>query len=164
MTDLSFIWERFTKARYFWWIILTSTLPLLIMVFLAINVSRNALEQETLSSLSIIANNKVTTIENFIQIAKQNASLLAQNPIIIDSQNTANTQSQTQVNNVKATEKLRIFTQDFLDKTGLEYGDIVLLSPAGKIIFSNADTSVCSKVITFLNTFANSDVFRLDSK
>ena len=140
MTDIPFLRKLVVlRSHYFWWIILTATLPLLVMMYLSVKTSKQALENQTMASLSVIANDKVNSIENFIQESKQNTALLARNAAVIEvAKNAAEAAKPGEKkNNAIAMQKLLSYTKHFFEITGSGYTDILLLSPSGKILFTS---------------------------
>ena len=152
-----FFHKTFINSHYFWWIVLAAIVPLLVMVYLFIEVSKNALEKETMSTLSIVANNKVNSIEDFIQSSKRNVSLLAQNPVVIEAtknvENAFKTSTQTNGNYATVTKELLSYSKYFFEKTNSRYTDILLLSPSGQILFTLTQPNLIGK--NYLNTSLN---------
>src|SRR5262245_3910284 len=72
----------FIRHSFFWQILLVAVLPLIVMSLLSIRIAENILINQVAQNLSLIANNKINNIENFIQDSKKDASLLASIPTI----------------------------------------------------------------------------------
>ena len=142
MIGASFFKRVVIDLHYFWWIISAALLPLILVVYLSIGVSKHALEQQAKLSLAVIANNKVSSIENYIEVSKRNALLLAQNPLVITATENAETAlktgNRTQPGYLSATAELATYSKKFFENSDSGYKDILLLSPSGQILFSLA--------------------------
>ncbi len=121
------------KNSIFGWILFVCLVPFFTITYLAIKITNDALYEEITSNLSFIANQKATDIEQYIIDNKNNATLLARDPTIIQA-------TQQLINNPlspsdnQLTENLTSYLTNILGRYSLT--DIFLVSPASKIIFS----------------------------
>lgn len=134
MGFLSRIKQFVHRNSIFGWILLVSLVPFLVITTLAIRATSNALYHEITDNLSFIANQKANDIENYIISNKDNATVLAKDPIIAKATQLLVNPNQNESNELIADKDLTYYLSNFLQRYNLS--DIFIVSPSGKIVFS----------------------------
>lgn len=129
MNIIDFFRNFFLKHSFFIWILSVALVTLLSMAYLSTTISEAALKEEVKNNLATIANNKTSTIEQFIQTNKSDVSLLAKNPSLIAFMNQQDPASDTTQIAIIQSYLTRIQGQQ-------HYKNIMLIKPDGKIVFS----------------------------
>lgn len=137
------------RQKYFWGIILAAALPLIVIISIALQIAKHALEKDAITNLSFITDSKVVSIRTFVKNAEETSELLGENPLVINTiqqlTQLFSSQNGSSIAYQKAVAELSAYTQILIDQSSSDYTNLMLLSPSGQLLFSFTQPELIGK-------------------